>query len=73
MPGAMARSEPPRVAVCVLRVENRGEAGILITITATPDVQTTVPGRTQSVAKAEEALALVARFLHDYERREKRG
>jgi hypothetical protein len=69
----MARSEPPRVAVCVLRVESRGEAGILITITTTPDVQTTVPGRTQSVAQAEEALALVARFLHDYERREKRG
>jgi hypothetical protein len=73
MPGVMARSEPPRVAVCVLRVESRGEAGILITITTTSDVRLTVPGRTQSAAGAEEALALVARFLHEYERREKRG
>ncbi len=53
--------------MCVLRVETRGEAGILITVITTPDVATTSPGRTQTVARADEALSLVARFLSAYE------
>jgi hypothetical protein len=58
---------PLKVAVCVLRVESRGEDGVLITVTTTSDVRTPTPGRTQSVTGAEEALSLVARFLHEYD------
>jgi hypothetical protein len=52
--------------VCVLRVERRGETGVLITVTTTPDVDVTSPGRTQSVARCDEALSLVAGFLQEY-------
>jgi hypothetical protein len=63
----VARSRPPRTAVCVLRVEARGDAGVLITVTTTPDVAVTSPGRTQTVARVDEALSLVASFLHGYD------
>jgi hypothetical protein len=53
--------------VCVLRVETRGTAGVLITVITTPDVTTTSPGHTQIVAGVDEALAVVARFLRGYE------
>jgi hypothetical protein len=63
----MARSVPPRVAVCVLRVESRGEIGVLITVTTTSDIRVRAPARTHSVAGVDEALELVAGFLHEYE------
>lgn len=53
--------------MCVLRVESRGEEGVLITVTTTSDVRLNVPGQTQAVAGYEEALALVARFLREYD------
>jgi hypothetical protein len=62
----VTRSRPPRTAVCVLRIETRGADGVLITVTTTPDVTVTSPGRTKTVANVDEALALVARFLHAY-------
>ena len=69
----MTRSGPPRVAVCVLRVESRGEEGVLITVTTTSDVRMTAPGRTQSVAGFAEALSLVSRFLEEYEHHQSNG
>lgn len=65
----MRRAQPPETAVCVLRVESRGEAGVLITVTTTPDVSMRSPGKTRVVADAAEALSLVASFLADYEHR----
>jgi hypothetical protein len=62
----VTRSRPPRTAVCVLRVEARGSAGVLITVTTTPDVTATSPGCTKAVASIDEALTLVGRFLHAY-------
>jgi hypothetical protein len=62
----MRRVRPTKTAVCVLRVEGRGEAGVLITVTTTPDVSMRSPGKTRSVADAAEALSLVATFLADY-------
>jgi hypothetical protein len=62
----VARSRPTRTAVCVLRVEPQGEAGVLITVITTPDVAATSPGRTQTVANVDEALSLVAGFLAGY-------
>jgi len=53
--------------VCVLRVERRGDAGVLITITTTPDVSVTSPGFARSVATPADALSLVATFLEEYE------
>ena len=64
----MARSGPPKVAVCVLRVESRGDIGVLITLTTTSDVRARAPGRTHSVTEFDEALQLVAGFLREYER-----
>jgi hypothetical protein len=61
------RARPPRTAVCVLRIESRGEAGILITVTTTPDVSMRSPGKTRLVADPAEALSVVASFLADYE------
>lgn len=52
--------------MCVLRIETRGADGVLIAVTTTPDVTVTSPGRTQTVANVDEALALVARFLRAY-------
>ena len=62
----MRRPRPPRTAVCVLRIESRGEAGVLITVTTTPDVNVRSPGKARSVADTAEALSLVASFLADY-------
>jgi hypothetical protein len=67
MPGS------PRTAVCVLRVEPRGEDGILITITITPDVSLTSSCHSRSVVRSDDALALVASFLKEYERHEDLG
>jgi hypothetical protein len=69
----VARSRPHRTAVCVLRIETRGQAGVLITVITTPDVNTTSPGRTQTVARVDEALSLVAGFLHGFENGEISG
>lgn len=69
----MARSRPPRVAVCVLRVESRGEGGVLITVTTTSDVRARSPGRARSVGGSAEALVLVAGFLDEYEHGERLG
>jgi hypothetical protein len=63
----MARSGPPKVAMCVVRIESRGEAGVLITVTTASNINVTAPGRSQSVAGPEEALALVAGFLREYQ------
>jgi hypothetical protein len=69
----MGRSGPLRVAVCVLRVESRGELGVLITVTTTSDIRARAPGRTRSVAGHDEALALVAGFLDEYEQNQDPG
>jgi hypothetical protein len=53
--------------VCVLRVEARDSGGVLITVTTTPDVTATSPGRTSAVASVDEALTLVGRFLRGYQ------
>lgn len=53
--------------MCVLRVEARGQAGVLITITTTPDVSTLAPGRAHTVGTIAEAVSLVAGFLHAYQ------
>jgi hypothetical protein len=63
----LSRVGPSKTAVCVLRVESRGEAGILITVTTTPDVDVKKPGRTQIVTRPDDALALVGSFLRGYE------
>src|SRR5260370_39730152 len=70
---AVVHSRPPSTAVCVLRVENRGPGGILITVTTTLDVAASPRGRTRHVASYEEALALVADFLREYAAREESG
>jgi hypothetical protein len=51
----------------VLRVEARGETGVLITIMTTPDVNAIAPGRARAVGSVEEALSLVAGFLRGYQ------
>ena len=53
-----------------MRIETRGEAGVLITVIMTPDVNTTSPGRTRTVAGVDQALSLVASFLRGYEKGE---
>lgn len=62
----MVHPRSPRTAVCVLRVENRGQGGILITVTTTLDIAASPRGQAQSVATYEEALGVVASFLRDY-------
>lgn len=62
----MAQSGLPRVAMCVLRVETRGEGGILITVTTSADISVPSPGRTRAVAGTGEAIAAVADFLSEY-------
>ncbi len=69
----MVHSRPLKTAVCVLRVENRGPTGILVTVTTTLDIAASPRGRPRSVATYEEALALVASFLHEYASRENSG
>jgi hypothetical protein len=63
----MVRSGPSSVAVCVLRVESHEEMGVLITVTTTFDVRERAPGRRTSVTGFDEALELVADFLHECE------
>jgi hypothetical protein len=61
------QTRPGRTAVCVLRLEARGETGVLITITTTPDVNTIAPGRARAVGNVEEALSVVAGFLRGFQ------
>jgi hypothetical protein len=56
--------------VCVLRVERQGEDRLLITVTTTLDVSVSSSSHTQSAASPDDALALVAGFLREYEQRE---
>jgi hypothetical protein len=69
----VVHSSPPRTAVCVLRVENRGPDGILITVTASLDIAAGSRGHAQPVASYEEALSLVANFLREYASQEDSG
>jgi hypothetical protein len=62
----VARSKPSKTAVCVVRVEARGETGMLITVMTTPDVLATSAGHVQKVAGINEALSVVARFLRAF-------
>lgn len=62
----MAPIQPHKTAVCVLRIEARGEAGVLITVIKTPDVNTITPGHARAVGSIDEALSLVAAFLCEY-------
>jgi hypothetical protein len=59
--------------VCVLRVENRGSSGILITVTTTLDIAASPRAEVRSVASYEEALSLIASFLREYAARENSG
>lgn len=59
--------------MCVLRVENRGPDGILITVTSSLDVVASPRGHAQPVASYEEALSLVANFLRDHAIQEDSG
>jgi hypothetical protein len=61
------RTWPEPTAVCVLRLEARGETGVLITIMTTPDVNAIAPGRSRAVANVEEALSVVAEFLRGFQ------
>ena len=65
----MTRTGISKTAVCILRVERRGEGGVLITVTTTADISAAAPGRTQSVASYDDALSLVASFLYEYKQR----
>jgi hypothetical protein len=69
----VVQSRPPKTAVCVLRVENHGPSGILITVTTTLDIAASPRGEARSVASYEEALSLVASFLREYAYRENSG
>lgn len=62
----MVQPTQPRVAMCVLRVESRGEGGVLITVTTSADISVPSPGRTRAVAGTDEAIAVVADFLREY-------
>jgi hypothetical protein len=59
--------------VCVLRIEERGAEGILVTLTTTLDINTAPRGTTRIVATSKQALALVAAFLSEYDSRETSG
>lgn len=59
----MDNSQAPKTAVCVVRVEERHPCEVLITVTATPDVETDPRGEARSVSSYDEAIALVAAFL----------
>ncbi len=69
----MVRSRSPKTAVCVLRVENRGPDGLLITVTTSLDIAASPRGAARPVASYEEALSLVASFLHEYASLENSG
>ena len=59
--------------MCLLRVENRGPTGILITVTTTLDIAASPRVQVRSVASYEEAISLVASFLREYAARENSG
>lgn len=59
--------------MCVLRVENRGPSGLLITVTTTLDIAASPRNEAHSVASYEEALSLVASFLREYASRQNSG
>jgi hypothetical protein len=59
----MENSQAPKIAVCVVRVEKHRPCEALITVTATPDVETVPRGEARSVTSYDEAIALVAAFL----------
>ena len=59
--------------MCVLRIENHGPDGVLVTVTTTLDVAATPRGRSRSVASYDEALSLVAGFLREYAAAENRA
>jgi len=61
----VSRGTSPKVAVCVLRVERQSEGRLLITVTTTFDVSLSSPCRAQSVARPDDALAIVADFLRE--------
>jgi hypothetical protein len=63
-------SKLPKTAVCILRIENRGPGGVLLTVTTTLDVTATSRGNTRSVASYDDALSLVAGFLREHAARE---
>jgi hypothetical protein len=63
----VARGTPRGAAVCVLRVETLGDDRLLITLTSTLDLNLSSQRHTQSVTTGDEALALVADFLREYE------
>jgi hypothetical protein len=52
--------------MCVLRVERRGEGGVLITVTTSADISVPSPGKTLVVTGTDEAVAAVADFLREY-------
>jgi hypothetical protein len=51
------------VAMCLLRVEGRGDNGVRITLRATPDITNPSLETTHSFADSEAALSAVAVFL----------
>jgi hypothetical protein len=59
-------SRAPKTAVCVLRVEERSPRGVVITVTATPDVETVPAGQSYSVTSYDEAIRLVTAFLSEF-------
>ena len=59
--------------MCVLRVEPAGVGRVLITVTIAPDVNLTSQSHSRSVAGVDDALSLVASFLHEYEYSENLG
>jgi hypothetical protein len=69
----VVQCRPPRTAVCVLRVENHGPSGILITVSTTLDIAASPRGEARSVASYEEALAVVASFLREHAARQNSG
>ena len=58
-----ANSRHQEVAVCVLRVEGRGDNDVRITLRVTPDITNSALETTQSFADSEGALSAVADFL----------
>lgn len=59
--------------MCVLRVENRGPDGILITVTTSLDIAASHRGAARPAASYREALSLVASFLREYASLENSG
>jgi hypothetical protein len=56
-------ADPTPTSVCIVRIEPRGGAAAMITVTVAPDVESGGPGTSGSYAHADDALAVVAEFL----------